>query len=42
MKISELIGKPIVSMADGEKVGVVKNLLIDVDKLQATPCLRFY
>ncbi len=39
MKISDLIGKPVVSMADGEKVGVVKDLVIDPEKLHATAFL---
>jgi sporulation protein YlmC with PRC-barrel domain len=36
MKISDLRGKPIVSMTDGERVGTVKDVLIDTGKLQAT------
>jgi len=36
MNISDLIGKPVVSMIDGEKVGVVKDLLVDPDNLRAT------
>ena len=36
MKISDLRGKPIVSMMDGERVGTVKDVLIDTSKLQAT------
>lgn len=39
MNISELIGKPIVSMIDGEKVGVVKDLLIDSEQLKVTAVL---
>jgi len=35
MKIGDLRGKPIVSMAGGEKVGTVKDVLIDTDKLLA-------
>jgi sporulation protein YlmC with PRC-barrel domain len=36
MKISDLRGKPIVSMIDGERVGTVTDVLIDIGKLQAT------
>jgi sporulation protein YlmC with PRC-barrel domain len=36
MKISDLRGMSIVSMADGERVGTVKDVLIDTGKLQAT------
>ncbi len=39
MNISELIGKPVVSMVDGEKVGVVKDVMIDADQLKATAIL---
>ncbi|MHB8637567.1 MAG: PRC-barrel domain-containing protein [Fimbriimonadaceae bacterium] len=36
MNVSALIGKPVISMSDGEKVGTVKDVLIDPDKLCAT------
>ena len=39
MKISDLRGNAIVSMADGERVGTVKDVLIDTGKLQATALL---
>jgi sporulation protein YlmC with PRC-barrel domain len=36
MKISDLRGNAIVSMSDGERVGTVRDVLIDTGKLQAT------
>jgi sporulation protein YlmC with PRC-barrel domain len=36
MNISDLKGKWIVSMTDGEKVGTVKDVLIDTERLRAT------
>jgi sporulation protein YlmC with PRC-barrel domain len=36
MNISDLRGKWIVSMTDGEKVGTVKDVLIDTERLRAT------
>lgn len=36
MKISTIVEKSVVSMADGEIVGVVKDFHIDVDRLRAT------
>lgn len=38
-KISELIGRPVVSMAGGVKVGTVKDVLIDTATLTATALL---
>jgi sporulation protein YlmC with PRC-barrel domain len=35
MTTREIIGKPVISMADGEKVGDVKDLLIDTSSLAA-------
>lgn len=39
LKANDLIGKPIVSIVDGEKVGVVKEVLIDPASLKATAIL---
>jgi sporulation protein YlmC with PRC-barrel domain len=39
MKISDLMGRPIVSMADGERIGVVKDVFIDPEQLKATAIL---
>ncbi|AIE85839.1 PRC-barrel domain-containing protein [Fimbriimonas ginsengisoli] len=38
-KISGLIGRPVVSIAGGVKVGTVKDVLIDADTLKATALL---
>lgn len=38
-KVSELLGRNVVSMAGGEKVGTVKDILIDTDSLTATALL---
>jgi uncharacterized protein YrrD len=39
LKISQLIGRPVVSIAGGVKVGTVKDVLIDTDALIATALL---
>lgn len=36
MKVSEIIGKSVVSMSDGEKVGTVQDVIIDSGQLRAT------
>jgi len=38
-KVSDLIGRPVVSMAGGIKVGAVKDVLIDTDTLTASALL---
>ncbi|RYG38472.1 hypothetical protein EON81_03505 [bacterium] len=39
LKVSELLGKAVIGMADGAKLGTVKDVLIDVTSLSATALL---